>query len=138
MAFEITADSIPQRDTWGWAPYWSCQEYMLWHKLNVAKYGANVANSKFISAWSELDSFDHNFNWCKYDSDFANYFKSYGINIGNWISNVFNAGSNVIDAAGNVTQGASNATNLLKWIIPVALLFVFALAMFSAYKKYAA
>lgn len=137
MAFEIVADSIPAKDNWGWQPYWSCQEYQLWHKLNVDAYGADVANKKFIAAWSELDSFDHNYNWCKYDSDFTNYFKRYGIDVGNWISNIFNAGSNVIDAAGSITQSASNTAKLFKWIIPLAVLIALAIASVWAYKKYA-
>lgn len=137
MSFQITADSIPQRDTWGWEPYWSCEEYMQWHKLNVQQYGADVANQKFVSAWSELDTFDHNYNWCKYNREFTAYFKSYGIDVGNILSDIVTAGGNVVDSVTNVTQAASNTTQMLRWIIPVAVIAALIIAGMWAYKNFA-
>lgn len=136
MSFTITADSIPARDTWGWAPYWSCTQYRQWHELNVNAYGAQTANQKFIDAWSQLDAFDSNFNWCKYDSDFANYFESYGIDVGHILSHAINSAGDVVDAAGNVVDSANNTTNVLKWLLPMVVIIAAIIALNYAYKKF--
>jgi hypothetical protein len=137
MIFSITADSTPALDTWGWADYWSCQEWMQWHRLNVQAYGRDVANSKFISAWSAQDAFASPYNWCKYDSGFTNYFKQQGIDLGNIFSQVINAAGNVVDAASNVTQTASNATDVLKWALPLAVIAALIIAGMWGYKTFA-
>lgn len=140
MAFVITADSVPVPDGWGWGDYWSCAEYVQWHKLNVQAYGSDVANQKFVSAWSSISgilSTDHNYNWCKYDRSFADYFAAYGIDVGNILSNAVTAAGNIVNAAGNVTQGVSNTTQLLKWALPVALVIALIIASMWAYNKFA-
>jgi hypothetical protein len=111
-AFTITADSLPAYDTWGWADYWGCTDWMQWHQANVTAYGKDTANQKFISAWGAQDSFMSPYNWCKYNADFADYFSKQGIDVGWMLSHLVVAVQDipdaVIDAAGNLTDAAGN------------------------------
>lgn len=127
----ITADSTPLLDGWGWADYWGCAEWMQWHQANVSKYGKAVANSKFITWWSKQDSFANPYNWCKYNSPFANYFKAQGIEVGWLLSNLVvgtnDVGTAVVNTAGNVSTGIQTASSgvqslgsVLKYALPFA------------------
>lgn len=139
----ITADSTPVLDGWGWGDYWGCPQWVEWHKLNVTKYGKPVANQKFISEWGKQDSFANPYNWCKYNSPFANYFKAQGIDVGWLLSNLVvganDVGTNVVDAAGNVSTGvvtASSGIETVGSIIKYALPFGAIALGYWAYEKY--
>lgn len=139
----ITADSTPVLDGWGWDDYWGCAQWVEWHKLNVVKYSKAIANSKFIAEWSKQDSFSNPYNWCKYNSSFANYFKSQGIDVGWLLSNLVvganDVGTNVITATGNVSTGvvsASSGIETVGSVIKYALPFGAIALGYWAYKKY--
>lgn len=123
-AFTITADSVPDFDNWGWDDYWDCSDWMRWHQLMKAAYGLDHANRQFIDYWSDQDAFMEPFNWCKYHSDFADYFEAQGINMGWLFSNLVVAteevGEDAIDVVENVSSGASGVSTVIKYAAPVA------------------
>lgn len=142
--FNITADSEPVLDGWGWADYWSCNDWIYWHKLNVQKYGKEEANRKFLQWWEKQDGTSGPYNWCKYDSDITAYLKSQGLNIGWWFSNAANTATDTVektaDSAGSVVQsvgsGASGLAKLVKYAAPVAGALLLAGLAYYSYKKY--
>ncbi len=136
-AFTITADSQPDIDNWGPDSYWSCQDYITWHKLNVQAYGVDTANQKFVAAWQKLDAFDADYNWCKYESYFVDYFEGYGLKVGNILSSIWLSIGNIGSAVGNTTEGIKNLTEILKWLLPIVLLIGLTIVSIWAFKKYA-
>lgn len=120
----ITADSTPDFDNWGWDDYWNCNDWMNWHALNVQQYGLQIANQKFTQAWASQDIWMAPYNWCKYHSDFADYFSAQGIDTGWLFSHLLvaaeNVGDNVINVVTNTGKGVQMIGTLIKYALPVA------------------
>lgn len=116
----ITAQSIPDYDEWGSDSYWTCQEWVLWHKALKAAYGKQQADVIFQNAWDNRSAFGHELVCSLYDSEFISYFKSQGYS---W-DIVSGAIITVSDVAGNIGDAASNLTSLLKWIVPVFVIVI--------------
>lgn len=49
--FNITADSVPVYDGFGFENYWGGDEWVTWHKALVRKQGNDKANDIWSSAW---------------------------------------------------------------------------------------
>ena len=105
---------------------WGCAEWQAWHTANVIKYGATVANQKFITQFNQLSSVNSAYNFCKYNCDWAQYFGNYGIDVSDVTSKAACAAVTVVDAAGNVVtntaQGVSSASGLIKYLLPLAVI----------------
>lgn len=132
--------ATPVLDGWGWDDYWDCEDWVTWHKANVAMFNTDFANTKFIEQWKKQDSFANPYNWCKYNTTTANYFKAQkspqypnGIDIGWALSNlvvgtnnvansVANSATNLGTAVENLSTGISNTTKLTTWLLPIGLL----------------
>lgn len=131
--------AIPVLDGWGWGDYWDCDDWITYHKSYKAVLGQAAANDMFIKQFKLQTSDMSPFNWCKYNSTFANYFSSQGIDVGNMISNlvvgtgnvatsVATTATNLGTAAENLSQGISNTTKVASYILPLALLGIAAIA----------
>jgi len=107
----ITAGSEPSDD-------WGCQEWMTWHKRLVEEYGPDLATDLFRSKWDDQGFFDWEISACRYDTDFVNYFLSYGLDLRSFVSAIF---TNTTEAVVNVTETAKDTTNTANWLLPVAL-----------------
>jgi hypothetical protein len=129
MSNLITAHSIPDLDNWGPDTYWSCFEWVEFHKALVKEYGLQKANQIFAQEWRKQDSWASPYNWCKYDQSFVNYFKSQGIEAGHIFSNFFLDAADTVD---NVADTVKRTSGLLKAVLPIA---VVALLLFFAYNK---
>lgn len=132
-AFTITADSVPDFDNWGWDDWWDCSDWMRWTQLNVTAYGREVALQKFIQQWGSQDKAMAPYNWCKYHSDFANYYKDLGVDVGWLFSKLIvaldNVGDDAIDvvedtsdSATNLSSAVASITTIVKWVAPFAAL----------------
>lgn len=86
----ITADARPEKS-------WGCEEWMRWHQELEKVYGRQIANDFWIKSFKSQSLWDSEYNWCKYNAEFARYFKSVGINVGHIISNAWNAGTGVLN-----------------------------------------
>ncbi len=124
----ITADSKPDYDEWGPDYYWGTEEWITWHKALKDRHGLAVANQLWLEGWKAQSIWDKPFNWAKYDSDFANYFKSQGIDVGHLLSKVVVAGETTVE---NVAQAAVFTSNFLPTIITAGVI----LAGFIIYKE---
>ncbi len=120
---EITWESQPDYDGWGWDTYWGCEEWMAWHKELKRKYGSEKANYLWKSAWDKQGSFDAPLNSCRYNTTFVNYFLNEGIDIRSFISALFTNSTetlvNATDATKEATSSISSIGKQLKWILPV-------------------
>jgi hypothetical protein len=86
----LTADSRPDSS-------WGCTEWMRWHEELEKVYGRQVANDFWLKKWKEQSKWSNNYNWCKYNGEFDQYFKSVDIDVGHLISDIVNAGADVAD-----------------------------------------
>lgn len=122
MSEIITYNSIPQLDGWGGANYWNCLQWVEWHKANVTELGHEAANQKFIYWWSQQHWDASPYNWCKYNSEFYNYFNNQGIDTGWLLSKVFVAIDEVGDALPDLSKTIKTTASIGRYILPVALI----------------
>ena len=135
----ITADSQPDYDAWGWDT-WGCPEWITWHQKLKQRHGLVKANQVWLQAWSKQGSWEHAFNWCKYNSSFTSYFKKQGIETGHLLSKVLvsaeNVVENVADSVDHLSKGVVNVSKTLKTIAPLALGTVILGLGYYGYKHY--
>lgn len=129
----ITADSVPDYDNWGPDDYWTCDDWVLWHKLLKQKYGKKSADSTWTTAWNKQDSFEHNYNWCKYEGVFNKYVQDENLNATWWLPNILNSATTVVENAGDT---AVNASKIIKWVIPVLVIGAAVGILIYAAKKF--
>jgi hypothetical protein len=143
--FNITADSVPVLDTWGWGDYWGVQEWITWHKANKQKYGKAMADARFKMWWLKQDSDANPYNWAKYDSDFRAYMSAEGLLpfVSNIFADVVSAGTEIIsttaggasDVVTSATEGVKSTFAVAKYIAPVLLIIVVLIAVKTLNKK---
>ena len=142
LPFVITADSSPIYDTWGWSPYWDCNDWITWHKSMVVKYGRPEANKRFLAASGDdnIGLFGHE-KFCAYDPVFVKYFQDQGL--GDQISALGTIIGNLAGGAVNVSQVAEsggaigvNAANVIKYAFPILLTLAAAGIAYYGYARY--
>lgn len=110
----------PDYDNWGPDSYWSCGDWKRFAEQLVAAYGKEQALVVFGAYWDQQDSFEHAYNWCKYDGDFVAYFKSLGVTDDrNPFAKGWGIAGDAISTVGNTVEGAKNASGMVKYLIPV-------------------
>lgn len=112
----ITADSKPDYDEFGVDDYWSCDDWINWHKALKKKFGKQVADKTWTEAWNKQDSFESDFNWCKYQGTFNSYVRAENLNATWWLPNILNS---ITGIAEDASDAAKNTSNVLKVVIPV-------------------
>jgi len=121
------ADSIPPTSFFDSS--WSCEEWMQWTQANINTYGKDVAVQKFVQYASQVSSLS-SAHFCPYGSTFYNYYANLGVNFDNIFASTSAATQSVIQTADTTAQTVaqnagstiSNASNVLSWLIPVALI----------------
>lgn len=130
---EITCNSMPDISG-GWLDSgWSCNQWMLWHKKLVECYGKEQANEIFIDQWEKQSSIDTQYNWCKYDREFMNYFSKQGFTT-HGIAELWVSAGNVADNVGKGAENTSSGAQFLAKFLPY-LLIVVLLAMLYLFLK---
>tara|TARA_R110002020_G_scaffold242113_4_gene455421 strand:+ start:944 stop:1357 length:414 start_codon:yes stop_codon:yes gene_type:complete len=116
----ITWQSTPDYDEWGYDSFWSCADWITWYKELKNHYPTDQAKQKFVTGWNGSDSYGHE-TVCLLDPDFANYFRSQGINIDNTLT-AFVVG--VQDIVEHGVDAGVNVSKFLKNIAPLAVIGV--------------
>lgn len=145
MVYTITADSIPDYDEWGPDDYWSCADWITWHKAMKSKYGKDEANRRFLSAFHQAGFLASSYDCRSFNSEFRQYSKDNGFYDGLYdglavITQPIGVGTDVVNAAGqtvsNISQGISNTSKAAKYAIPAVILVVSALVLMWFYRKF--
>jgi len=124
----ITADSTPVFDKWGYDTFWGCEHWVLWHSKMAEKYGIKHANDTFLLNW-EQNTFGASVGDCTtFNPAFMAYAKKAGFYtalfsgiafltypIAVVTDLVYDAGK-IIDNAGN---SIVNVSSMLRWLAPV-------------------
>lgn len=159
---DITADSRPMYDKWGWDDHWGCKEWIEWHKKLVAKHGAKKADDIWAQAWLDglsslaggtgkapganyvVDSVPTD---CRtFNAEFRDYvssrpvlksavFSGVGGFVGGIVSNGVKVAGSLGDIVGGAAEGASNIGKTLRWVIPVVAITALAYVGFRIYKE---
>lgn len=120
MIGQITYDSIPDIDEWGWDTFWSCENWIQWHKALKDHYKSNQANILWVNGWNLSDSTGHE-TLCLLDPSFSYYFKNQGIDIDNTFTAIV-VGIQTMAETG--IDAGVNITKFLKSIAPLLLIGV--------------
>lgn len=75
-----TWDNAPNYDEWGSDSYWSCADWVQWHKLLKAKFGKEKANAIWNYAYSEGTQGAAHWNCRTGDTSFRKYVTQEGLN----------------------------------------------------------
>lgn len=128
MPYNITANSKPDYDEWGWDDYWSCADWIKYHQELKKVFGKEVAASMWYQAWEAQDGTSNPYNWCKYNSTFYDYFKK---ELGEtWF--IMEIGG----AVGAIAEGTGTTAKVLKTAIPIIAVLAIAGGIWWGYKTY--
>lgn len=106
----ITYLSKPNYDTWG------CEQWKSWLIALNGQFSQEKSKDIWLAWFTSQSKWSNVYNWCKYDADFTNVLKKYGITE---VSNVF---SDVVNAGENAAGGIADLFGWLgKNIVPVAI-----------------
>lgn len=134
MGFTISADSVPDSPE-----SWNCADWKVWHEALVQRFGRDQANQIWLREWEDQSTFSYNANWCKYNSDWVNYFDSQGLDMRSIVSALFTGGGeivdNVLDVGNTAVSTVGNTLDVGKYIVPAALVVGIGLVGFIVYKN---
>ena len=143
MASQITWDSIPKLDDWGWGDFWSCDDLIEWSKALRDHYGNDQGDSIWVdtfdkstygSAWINCST--HNDAFRKYvteDTDLASrstilskVYKAEGSvnSVLKPVQDVYSGIGNVLSGVGNLLSGAGKSINIFGKIVPVMTILI--------------
>lgn len=106
----ITYLSKPNFDTWG------CEQWKSWLIALNGQFSQAKSKEIWLRWFTSQSKWSNVYNWCKYDADFTNVLKKYGITE---VSNVF---SDVVNAGENAAGGIADLFGWIgKNIVPVAI-----------------
>jgi hypothetical protein len=117
----INWNTVPDYDEWGVDTWWSCQDWIFWHKKLVEHFNKPTANDIWNYAFSKSTSFSGNLDCRTINSDFRKYVKDNGLSpflgagvLAPILQGYGTAGDVVVgglDTASNVTSGAFGFIN---------------------------
>ena len=110
----ILCTSEPNYDNWGPDQYWSCIDWINYHKTLKTCYSQAEANTIWVNKLSQYSLFGHEWNCMNFDNSFIDYAQSQGIDAGIF-GTVYNSGS------GAVNNAATSLEFLTKLIKPLTL-----------------
>ena len=150
--WNITADSTPVLDGWGWADYWSINDWMQWHSFMLKAYGKAEANRRFLEQWAKQDSdanpveartFNAKFRQYARDNGFFDQLFSRGISgivkpLG-WITDLLttadHAEAKTAGTVENLSTGVSTSGKILKFGLPALVIIALVIAAVYIYRK---
>ena len=141
---DITENSVPNLDDWGWDNYWSCEDWVEWHKIMKSKKGKSFADSNFLKWWEAQTSFANSFNCRSYNKTFRDYFRKENLlsklySGAGIIAAPIGAGTDVVvgvsEGISDVTEGIFNTAKVLKYVLPVLLIVGVGIVGYVVYKK---
>ena len=137
----ITADSTPDSDDWGWDKYWSATDWQIWFSRLKKKYGLKKAREKWSSAWEkETDDMWSGAHKYKLYPSFSKFMKDNGLEGSDAISDFAVGVQNVISGTGktasNLSEGLTKGSQTLKIVLPIVVLVALVGAGYYGYKTF--
>ena len=127
-----TWNTAPDYDQWGNDTSWSCDDWIMWHKLLKEKFGQNKANFMWDYAFAQSGNLSSNLNCRTFNSSFRTYIKNNGLNPfanAGIFAPVLQGAGTIQDVTGNVLGGvtsffsSNNVKNILNIVAVGAVVF---------------
>lgn len=161
MGFVVTADSSPVYDTFGFADYWGCAEWIQWWNALNKKYGKDGADYVWGAAWLDglsnsaggngtapgsswiidsvpLDCRTLDGNFKTFIDGNENIYNVVYSGIGGLIAKPLGLGVSIINGAvkigSDVVDTATTTSKILKYAIPIAVVVAILLMAYIAYE----
>ena len=145
VKFYINYLSKPDYDDWGIDDYWSCADWVEWHRQLKAYYGIEQANRIFIEAFQGAGQLSASYDCRSFNSDFRQYAKDNGFydalysGISGLVVQPIGWGTDVVDDTGNVidniTSTVSSASSIIRTAVPLLLITLFVFLILYSYTK---
>ena len=75
----INWNTVPDYDKWGSDTWWSCQDWIMWHKTLVEHFNKPTANDIWNYAFAKSGSLSGNLDCRTFNSSFRKYVKENGL-----------------------------------------------------------
>ena len=75
----IDWNTVPDYDQWGVDSYWSCDNWITWHKSLVKHFGSEVAKQLWDYAYAQSGSLSSNLDCRTFNSSFRKYVNENGL-----------------------------------------------------------
>ena len=119
----VNWNTAPDYDEWGSDSWWSCQDWIMWHKRLVEHFNKPTANDIWNYAFSKSGGLSGNLDCRTFDSEFRKYVKENGLSpyagagIFTPILQGYGTASDVVtgglDTVSNVSSGLFGGVNSL-------------------------
>jgi len=135
-----TWDVAPDYDDWGFDSSWDCEDWIIWHKLLLEKFGKEKAKFVWDYAYAKSGALSSNLDCRTFNSNFRDYVRKNGLdpfaNSGVF-QTVLQGYGTVADTASGILDGLSSfmSGNTIKTILNVALIGAVGLGGFYVYTK---
>jgi len=127
----ITADSLPDYDGFGWDKYWTCTDWMIWYSRLKDAHGAAEARLTWKTHWEQQDSTASPYMWCLYSDDFYAFIKENELGLKNNIADITSSGGKAITG---LFKGFGWIGQNIIWIAPTILIIGGAAYGYKYYK----
>jgi len=135
----ITAYSEPQYGTF--SSNWSCEDWVRYHKALVEEFGKEEGDSRWVNAFERKGSFEifaDRANCISMNTSSREYFQKVGLydRVATGLSGIVHDATGTIvsgtrttfEATENVIDGAGNALKMTKYLIPIVVIVILAIA----------
>ena len=75
----INWNTVPDYDEWGVDNWWSCEDWITWHKKLVEHFGKKIANDIWNYAFAKSGNLSGNLDCRTFNSSFRTYVSSNGL-----------------------------------------------------------
>lgn len=75
----ITWDNAPNYDEWGYDDFWSCNDWITWHKKLAEHFGEETATEIWNYAFDKTTNLSSNLDCNALDANFRKYVKEHGL-----------------------------------------------------------
>ena len=116
---DITAESYPDYDGWGFDNYWKCTDWMIWYGKLKEAYGTTEAKLRWKSAWEKQDASASPYLWCLYSDDFYDFVRDNDLGLSNTLADVTSGAGTAVSG---VFKGLGWFGKNIVWIAPTVLL----------------
>jgi len=138
-----TWNTAPDYDQWGNDTQWDCNDWILWHKFLVGKFGKTKANFMWDYAFSQSGTLSSNLDCRSFNSDFRDYVRKNDLNPfanSGIFQPVLQGVGTIQDVTGGVLSGFSsffsgnNVKNILN-IVAIGGVIFGGLYVYKTFKK---
>lgn len=105
----INWNTVPDYDEWGWDEFWSCADWITWHKKLSEHFGEKTATEIWNYAFEKTTNLSSNLDCNAFDSDFRSYVKSHGLVVNNdLVTQAIGTTSDVLSGALGTTSNVAS------------------------------